>query len=156
MHGLPSLSTDIRDLYGSSGYRIGEKEAYDVELDGLDQQEKRLEQILCGLVQRQAPQPIGLKFHRDQDEGDSMQQLTLAHGNHLEDEDDMEEEEAEEVEDEVEEEEEEEDDDDDEEGEQEQEHILLDEDEQDPFRLDEEGDSMQDTSMDLDASTEEW
>ncbi|KAJ0395268.1 hypothetical protein P43SY_008434 [Pythium insidiosum] len=57
---LASLS----DLHGASGYRMGERLAYARDLDELDRAELALEQTIRALVERPAPTPIGVKFHR--------------------------------------------------------------------------------------------
>uniref|UniRef100_K3X3E6 Uncharacterized protein n=1 Tax=Globisporangium ultimum (strain ATCC 200006 / CBS 805.95 / DAOM BR144) TaxID=431595 RepID=K3X3E6_GLOUD len=61
---LPALTTSVGDLYGASSYRMGETQEYALDLDELDREELALEHMVQALVERKAPLPIGVKFHR--------------------------------------------------------------------------------------------
>ncbi|KAF1327819.1 hypothetical protein FI667_g7395, partial [Globisporangium splendens] len=61
---LPALTTSVGDLYGASSYRMCETQEYALDLDELDREELALEQMVQALVERKAPLPIGVKFHR--------------------------------------------------------------------------------------------
>ncbi|RLN47298.1 hypothetical protein BBJ28_00019819 [Nothophytophthora sp. Chile5] len=63
---FPSLTPRVSELYGASGsFRVGEADAYALELDELEQEERALERMVQSLVDRRAPVPIGVKFHRE-------------------------------------------------------------------------------------------
>lgn len=64
---FPSLTTSVSDLYGASSYRMCEAQEYELGLDELDREELALEQMVQSLVERKAPLPIGVKFHRPSD-----------------------------------------------------------------------------------------
>uniref|UniRef100_A0AAV1UN67 Uncharacterized protein n=1 Tax=Peronospora matthiolae TaxID=2874970 RepID=A0AAV1UN67_9STRA len=74
---FPTLTPRIVDLYGASGsaYRVGEAEAYAQDLDELEREEKALENMVQELVNRRAPVPIGVKFHRERVENTTQQEV---------------------------------------------------------------------------------
>ncbi|KAL3661904.1 hypothetical protein V7S43_013197 [Phytophthora oleae] len=73
---FPALTPRISELYGANGcaFRVGEADAYAQDLDELEREEKALENTVQELVNRQAPVPIGTKFHRERDNGNGAQQ----------------------------------------------------------------------------------
>lgn len=64
---FPPLMPRIRELYGASrsAFRVGEASAYSHDRDELEREERALERMVQELVNRQAPVPIGVKFHRE-------------------------------------------------------------------------------------------
>ncbi|CAH0486034.1 unnamed protein product [Peronospora farinosa] len=65
--GIPTLMPRISELYGASGgaFRVGEAESYMQDLDELEREEIAFENTVQELVNRRAPVPIGVKFHRE-------------------------------------------------------------------------------------------
>ncbi|KAK1943869.1 hypothetical protein P3T76_005265 [Phytophthora citrophthora] len=76
---FPTLTPRISELYGANGgaYRVGEADAYAQDLDELEREERALENTVQELVNRQAPVPIGVKFHRERDDGNVVQQAVV-------------------------------------------------------------------------------
>lgn len=73
---FPTLTPRISELYGANGgaFRVGEADAYTQDLDELEREERALENTVQELVNRQAPVPIGVKFHRERGDGEVVQQ----------------------------------------------------------------------------------
>lgn len=108
----PSLTSTVGDLYGSGQLRYGADEDDEAELE---RQELALEQMIRKVVDRVAPVPIGVQFHRQggpaQQHAAAATALAAFGGSHVEpsmeqeedeeeeDEEDMEEEDAVEEED---------------------------------------------------------
>lgn len=61
---FPALSASVGDLYGASSFRMCEAQEYALDLDALDREELALKHMVQALVERKAPVPIGVKFHR--------------------------------------------------------------------------------------------
>lgn len=56
----------VEDLYGAAGgARVGEPLAFSLEMDQLEREERAFAASVLALVHRSAPEPIGVKFHRE-------------------------------------------------------------------------------------------
>ncbi|TMW69636.1 hypothetical protein Poli38472_001792 [Pythium oligandrum] len=151
---FPSFMTPLSDLYGANGFRVGESYAYTQDLDELDREELAFEQSVRALVDRPAPTPTGVKFHRPHGSGMATPSTTapyptqyqaggpMTHGRGFgerhqdeeeeeDDEDDMEEDEGDDME------------------EVAEEEITAEDDDEELFPEDDEEDQEEDGSMDL-------
>ena len=62
---FPRFACDVSDLYGANGPRVGEAQAYEHQLDDLDRAELDFDLRIQALVEKKAPVPVGVKFHRE-------------------------------------------------------------------------------------------